>query len=50
MTAIGTVKSIDGDFTIGNGDGGLITESLRADLTGIQHDAMADPMQWVSKL
>lgn len=47
VTAIGTVKSVDGDFTIGNGDGGIVTESLRAELTGIQRGTVADPAGWV---
>ncbi|WP_145199137.1 branched-chain amino acid aminotransferase [Sphingobium sp. B2] len=47
VTAIGTVKSVDGDFTIGNGDGGIVTETLRAELTGIQRGTVADPAGWV---
>jgi branched-chain amino acid aminotransferase len=50
VTAIGTVKSVDGDFTIGNGDGGIVTEALRAELTGIQRGTVADPANWVRKL
>ncbi|UZW54773.1 branched-chain amino acid aminotransferase [Sphingobium sp. JS3065] len=50
VTAIGTVKSVNGDFTIGNGDGGIVTEGLRADLTGIQRGTVADPANWVRKL
>lgn len=37
VTAIGTVKSVDGDFTIGNGDGGIVTETLRAEQIGRAH-------------
>jgi branched-chain amino acid aminotransferase, group II len=50
VTAIGTVKSVDGDFTVGNGDGGIVTEGLRADLTGIQRGTVADPANWVRTL
>ncbi|BAV65004.1 branched-chain amino acid aminotransferase [Sphingobium cloacae] len=50
VTAIGTVKSAEGDFTIGNGDGGMVTEALRADLTGIQRGTVADPANWVHRL
>lgn len=50
VTAIGTVKSKDGDFVIGNGGGGTITEALRAELTGIQRGAVADPAGWVRKI
>ena len=50
VTAIGTVKSVDGDFTIGNGDGGIVTEALRTELTGIQRGTVADPAGWVRKL
>ncbi|WP_022683382.1 branched-chain amino acid aminotransferase [Sphingobium bisphenolivorans] len=50
VTAIGTVKSVDGDFTIGDGDGGIVTEALRADLTGIQRGSVEDPANWVRRL
>lgn len=50
VTPIGTVKSREGDFTIGNGDGGLVTERLRAALTGIQRGTVADPAGWVRRL
>ena len=39
-----------GDFTVGNGDGGLVTEAVRAELTGIQRSTVADPANWLRRL
>lgn len=50
VTAIGTVKSKDGNFVIGNGEGGIVTQELRAELTGIQRGTVADPAGWVRKI
>ena len=50
VTPIGTVKSSDGDFTIGNGEGGETTDLLRDALVGIQRGRIAGPEGWVRKL
>ncbi len=50
LTPIGTVKSRDGDFTIGNGGSGAQTEKLRAALIDIQRCRAKDPYGWVHKV
>ncbi len=50
VTPIGTVRSTDGDFTIGNGDGGETTDMLRDALVGIQRGRIEGPEGWVRKL
>jgi len=50
VTSIGEVRSADGDFTIGNGDGGPVTDSLKAKLVGIQRGDIADNEGWVRKV
>jgi len=47
LTGIGTVRTISGDFTIGNGAEGEMTEQLRNALIGIQRGRTADPYGWV---
>ncbi|MBO9707622.1 MAG: branched-chain amino acid aminotransferase [Caulobacter sp.] len=47
LTPIGTVKSKDGDFVIGNGGSGARTEELRNGLVGIQRGQVPDPYGWV---
>ena len=50
VTPIGTVKGSDGDFTIGNGEGGEITDLLRDALVGIQRGRIEGPEGWVRKV
>jgi branched-chain amino acid aminotransferase len=50
VTAIGEVKSVEGDFTVGNGDGGLVTETLRNALVGIQRGTVDGPAGWLRRI
>jgi len=50
LTAIGTVKTAEGDFTVGNGGEGVATEALRSALVGIQRSTNPDPHGWVRKV
>ena len=50
VTPIGTVRSKDGEFKIGNGGPGTKTEELKAALVGIQRGRTADPHGWIHKV
>lgn len=50
VAAIGAVRFKDGAFTIGNGEDGMITARLRADLVGIQRGTVADRHGWIRKV
>lgn len=50
VTAVGTVKSADGDFTIGSGGPGQITEKMRTRLVDIQRGSAPDPHGWVKQI
>ena len=50
VTPIGTVRSPDGEFTIGNGGSGARTEELKATLVGIQRGRVADKYGWIHKV
>ena len=51
ITPIGTVKTVDGAFTIGGGDAaGEITKRLRVALTDIQRGIAPDPFGWVQSV
>jgi branched-chain amino acid aminotransferase len=50
ITAIGKVKSAQGEFTIGSGGPGQITERMRAGLVAIQRGEAPDPHGWVQRV
>jgi branched-chain amino acid aminotransferase len=50
VTPVGTVRSVHGDFTIGGGGPGQLTERMRTALTSIQRGTAPDPHGWVTRL
>jgi branched-chain amino acid aminotransferase len=50
ISAIGKIKSTNGDIAIGDGTGGPITAALNAKLVGIQRGDIADSEGWVRKI
>jgi len=50
ITPIGTVCSVDGEFTIGGGEPGPATMDLRQQLVDIQRGRAADPYGWVHRV
>ncbi|MFZ5780732.1 MAG: branched-chain amino acid aminotransferase [Pseudomonadota bacterium] len=50
VTPIGTVRSRDGEFRIGNGGPGTRTEELKAALVGIQRGTAADTHGWIHRV
>jgi branched-chain amino acid aminotransferase len=50
VTPIGTVRSKDGEFKIGNGGPGTQTEDLKSALVGIQRGTAADKHGWLHKV
>jgi branched-chain amino acid aminotransferase len=50
ITAIGAVRSSQGDFTVGDGSAGPVTERLRATLTGIQSGRIPDTFRWTRQV
>jgi branched-chain amino acid aminotransferase len=50
VTPVGTVKSTQGDFTIGAGGAGQMTEQIRTKLVDIQRGAAADTHGWVHRI
>ena len=49
ITPIGTVRCVDGDFTVGDGGTGPVTTSLRQSLVDIQRGRAEDRHGWVHK-
>lgn len=50
VTSIGEVRSASGNFTIGAGGPGQLTERLRDRLTAIQRGTLPDPHGWVHRI
>ena len=50
IAPIGQIRSSAGDFTIGNGGGGEITDGLKAKLVGIQRGTVPDDEGWVRRI
>jgi branched-chain amino acid aminotransferase len=50
VTPIGTVRSVDGEFLVGDGGTGPTTASLRTALVDIQRARAADPYGWVHRI
>jgi branched-chain amino acid aminotransferase len=50
VTPIGTVKSLDGDFTVADGGSGDVTMTLRKQLVDIQRGRAEDPFGWVHRV
>jgi branched-chain amino acid aminotransferase len=50
ISAIGHVRSSGGDFTIGDGGKGPVTQSLYEQLTGIQRGKIKDSHGWVHRV
>ncbi len=49
VTPVGKVKSRDGEFAIGGGGPGQVTQALKARLTAIQRGQAPDPHGWVHR-
>jgi branched-chain amino acid aminotransferase len=50
VTPIGSVKSAEGEFTIGGQSIGPLTQRIRESLVGIQRGQAPDPHDWIEEL
>ena len=50
IAPIGAIRSSAGDFAIGNGNGGAITDGLKAKLVGLPRGSVPDPSGWVRRI
>jgi branched-chain amino acid aminotransferase len=50
LTPIGRVRGVDGEFVLGDGSTGPVTNSLRQRLVDIQFGRAADPYGWTTRL
>ena len=50
VSPIGQIKSAHGDFVVGGGEGGPITDGLKAKLVGIQRGEAEDRHGWVRRV
>lgn len=49
ITPVGHVKSVDGEFTIGDGTPGPVTMRLREELVGLQTGLRPDKYDWITR-
>ena len=50
ISPIGEIRSSSGNFVIGNGEGGSVTDDLKARLVGIQRGTVSDSEGWLRRL
>jgi branched-chain amino acid aminotransferase len=50
VTPVGSVKSPEGEFTVGGGQAGPVTLRVREHLLGVQHGTVADTHGWLHRI